>query len=208
MVSEFVHSFVTFLVILDPIGTAAIFAVLTRGVALAQRREIAWRGILIAGAILFAFAFAGEPLLQALGISLPALRIAGGALLFLLAIDMVFARPSGIRSPTRPEQREAEQRDDVAVFPLAFPLIAGPGALTSVALLMGRSISPAITAGILATLLVVLGLTLLALLHAGAVVRFLGITGANVVGRLLGVILAAFAAQFLLDGVASLMARG
>jgi multiple antibiotic resistance protein len=201
MTREFLYNFVALFVIIDPIGSAAIFAGLLREVPPPLRHRVAWRGTLIAGLLLLAFAFGGEPLLRALGISLPAFRIAGGILLFLLATEMVFARKSGIRSTTLPEQEETAHSHDVSVFPLAFPLLAGPGAFTSIVLLMGRATSPAATATVIAALVAVLGVTLLLLLAAGQVVRHLGITGSNVVSRGLGVILAALAAQLVLDGI-------
>lgn len=197
-----VSSFVTLFVVIDPVGVAVIAGSLTQGLSAETRRSVAWRGTLIAGALLLAFAFGGDALLEALGITLPALRIAGGILLFLLSVDMVFARSSGIRSPTKPEQEEANQRNDIAVFPLAFPLLAGPGALTSIVLLMGRADKIAGMALVIAALVAVLILSLLALRFADTVTSFLGVTGANVVGRLSGVILAALAAQFVLDGLA------
>lgn len=201
MFAQIAHSFVTLFVILDPVGCAAIFAGLMRGAPEAFRRRMAWHGTAIASGILLAFAFGGQLLLEALGISLPAFRIAGGILLFLLATDMVFARPSGIRGPTAPEQKEAERSRDISVFPLAFPLLAGPGALTSIVLLMGRAASPLAMTGVIAALAAVMALTLAALLSAGQVMRLLGVTGANVVSRVLGIILAALAAQFVLDGI-------
>jgi multiple antibiotic resistance protein len=177
---ELFYAFVTLFVIVDPVGTAVIFAGLTQSWTHRERSEAAWRGATIAAILLLVFALAGDPLLHALGVTLAAFHIAGGILLFLLAIDMAFARPSGIHAPTAPEREEARKRDDVAVFPLAFPLIAGLGALA-----------------------VVLALTLAALLQASRLARLLGVTGGNVVGRVLGVILAAIAAQFVLDGIAA-----
>jgi len=132
-------SAVALMVTIDPIGTGPVFAALTRGSDDAHRRRMAVKGVVIAAVILFVFAFVGEFLLRALGIGFPAFRIAGGILLLLLAIDMAFARPSGLRSTTEPEQEEASHKDDISVFPLAIPLIAGPGALTSLLLLMGRA---------------------------------------------------------------------
>jgi multiple antibiotic resistance protein len=204
---DIVSGFVTLFVVLDPIGVAVVGGTLTRGLSAEARRGIAWRGTLIAGVLLVVFAFGGAPLLLALGISLSAFRVAGGILLFLLSIDMVFARPSGIRNPTEPERQEAIQRNDIAVFPLAFPLLAGPGALTSIVLLMGRETSAFGRAGILAALAAVLALALLALLYAGGVARLLGVTGANVVGRVLGIVLAALAAQFVLDGITAWLSK-
>jgi multiple antibiotic resistance protein len=202
-----VSAFVTLFVVIDPVGVAVVAGGLTHGMSREARRSIAWRGVVIATAILILFAFGGEWLLRALGIALPALRVAGGLLLFLLSVDMVFARPSGIRNPTGPEQAEANQRNDIAVFPLAFPLLAGPGAMTSVVLLMARAGGPANMAGVIAALIVVLGLALLVLRFTDRVTGLLGLTGANVVGRVSGVILAALAAQFVLDGLAQALPR-
>jgi multiple antibiotic resistance protein len=207
MTVQLVYAFVTLLVIIDPVGTAAVFAGLTRGASDEFARRMAWRATLIAGALILAFALLGDTLLAALGISLPAFRIAGGLLLFLLATEMVFARPSGIRAPTVPEQEEAARSTDVSVFPLAFPLLAGPGALTSIVLLMERARSTVEAAGVIAALVAVLALTLLALRFAAWVMRRLGVTGANVISRVLGIILAALAAQLVLDGVAEFLRR-
>jgi len=202
MLEHLLHGVVALLVIIDPVGSAAIFAALMRGAPEPYRRRMAWRGALIAGILVLAFAFVGAPLLDALGITLPAFRVAGGVLLFLLAVDMVFARPSGIRYPTPREEEEAEHRADISVFPLAFPLLAGPGALTSIVLLMARAPSPLEAAGVVLALVVVMAVTLALLLAASQVLRLLGVTGTNVVGRVLGIILAALAAQYVLDGVA------
>jgi multiple antibiotic resistance protein len=205
MPHQIVDSFITFLVVLDPIGVAVIFAGLMRGAPGPLRRRMAWRSTLIAAILLFGFAAGGALLFDALGISLPAFRIAGGLLLFLLATDMVFARHSGIRNPTRPEQEEAADSDDISVFPLAFPLLAGPGALTSVVLLIGRAETQFAVAAVVGSLIAVLALTLVALLAADRLMRVLGVTGANVVGRVLGIILAALAAQFVIDGIEGML---
>jgi multiple antibiotic resistance protein len=202
-----IYSFVTLLVIVDPIGTAALFTGLTQGWTESERRGSAKLGVAVAAILLLAFAFGGEALMRALGISLSALRIAGGILLFLLATDMVLARPSGVRGITLGERAEAAQREDVAVFPLAFPLISGPGALTSVVLLMGAAHSWTDIAGVVVSIIVVLGLTLIALLWATRIGKLLGVTGTNVIGRVLGVVLAALAAQFVLDGIAAWLPR-
>lgn len=203
LMPEFALSaFVTFLVILDPPGTAALFAAMTRNIADGHRRVMAWRASFMAGTMLFAFALGGEWLLGSLGITLPAFRVAGGILLFLLAADMVFARQSGLRSTTPMENEEAATREDITVFPLAFPLIAGPGAMTSVVLMMGRAQGePARQLVVLAVLLVVMAILLVMLLSAGHILRLLGMTGAHVVSRVLGIILAALALQFVLDGL-------
>src|SRR6185312_11246086 len=204
---QLVSAFVTLFVVVDPVGVAVVGGGLTHGLSRDSRRSIAMRGTLIAGVLLILFAFGGEWRLRALGIGVPALRVAGGVLLFLLAIDMVFARPSGIRNPTAPEQEEASHRNDIAVFPLAFPLLAGPGALTSVVLLMARAGTPADSALVIGALMAVLVLAFLALRFTDRVTRLLGVTGANVVGRISGVILAALAAQFVLDGLAEGLPR-
>ena len=196
------YSFVTLFVIIDPIGCAVIFAALMRGAPEEQRRQAALRGTMVAALLLLAFATGGEWILDILGITLPAFRVAGGILLFLLATDMVFARPSGIRTPTPPEQQEAVHKMDITVFPLAFPLLAGPGALTSIVLLIGKANSALAVAGVIAALAAVMAITALALLTAPQLMRFLGVTGANVIGRILGIVLAALAAQLVLDGFA------
>jgi len=202
MLEAFAYSLVTLVVIIDPVGTAAIFAAMMRGATDPFRHRTAIQATLIAGLMLLAFAVFGQPFLEALGITLPAFRIAGGLLLFLLATDMVFARPSGIRNPTLPEQEEAARSADLSVFPLAFPLLAGPGALTSIVLLMDRAETMAAAAAVIAALAVTLALTLAVLLLAAQVMRVLGLTGANVIGRVLGIVLAALAAQLVLDGAA------
>lgn len=202
MLETALTAFVAFFVILDPPGTAAIFAAMTRNVADPHRRVMARRATVMAGMMLFAFAIAGEWLLGALGITLPAFRVAGGILLFLLAADMVFARQSGLRSTTPIEDAEAAAREDITVFPLAFPLIAGPGAMTSVVLMMGGANGePLRQLAVLAVLGAVMVILLAMLLSAGHILRILGLTGAHVVSRVLGIILAALALQFVLDGL-------
>ena len=193
---------VALLVTLDPLGTGPIFAALTRGDPPEHRRRMAVKGVLIAAGILFVFAFGGEALLHALGIGFPAFRIAGGILLLLLAVDMVFARPSGLRTTTASEEEEASQRGDISVFPLAIPLIAGPGALTTVLLLMGQAAGdPWRQAVVLGVLAAALAAVLAALLAAGWISRALGVTGINVIDRVLGILLAALACQFVIDGL-------
>jgi multiple antibiotic resistance protein len=208
MLRQFVIDLVTLFVVVDPVGVAVIFASLMRHANDEARRRAAIVATGIAAILLLAFALFGRPFLGALGISIPAFRIAGGILLFLLATDMVFARPSGIRNPTVPEQAEAARSADVSVFPLAFPLLAGPGAFTSVVLLTGRATSPLEFADVIAALALVMGGCLVALLGAAYLVRFLGVTGANVVGRVLGIILAALAAQLVLDGITGFLGPG
>ena len=201
MFDLFVNSLIVMLVVVDPVGLAPMFAALTYGESPAEQRRAAIRGTLIAGAVLVVFVLAGDALLSALGIGMPAFQVAGGILLFLLAVDMVFARHSGLRSTTEREQREAETRKDISVFPLAIPLIAGPGALTSVLLMVGeQGGDPMVIGTVLAVVFVVLSVTLVSLLLSARIMGFMGETGANVVSRVLGVILAALAVQFVMDG--------
>lgn len=201
MMEHIVNSFIVLFIVVDPLGVASVFSSLTRGMCVASQRKMAIKGTALAAAILFVFFLVGEDLLKTLGIGLPAFRIAGGILLMLLAIDMVFARQSGLRSTTIREQHEAEEKEDISVFPLAFPLISGPGALTTILLMSSFPHEPLVKVGMLLTLLVVLGLTLLALLFAPSIMRTLGETGSNVISRLFGLILAALAAQYMIDGI-------
>lgn len=192
----------TLLVVIDPIGVAAIFAALTQRETDAYRIRTAFKGTLLAAGILTLFTVVGDPLLATLGISLAAFRVAGGVLLFLLAIDMVLARDSGLRSTTLRETEEAATREDISVFPLAIPLIAGPGAITSMLLLTGQG-SDGSTAVllVLGVMALVLAITLVALLMAGRIMRWIGVTGSGVVSRVLGILLAALAVQFVIDGL-------
>ncbi len=196
------NTFVMLFVVIDPIGLVPMFAALTYGGSDRYRHRMAVKGTMLAATVLVIFVFVGKPLLHVLGIGLPAFQIAGGALLFLLAIDMVFARQSGLRSTTAREQEEAEQRKDISVFPLAVPLIAGPGAITTVLLMSGSSGQTLMgTMARLLVLIAVLFLTLGSLLLTTRIMRFMGETGANTFTRTAGVILAALAVQFMLDGL-------
>jgi multiple antibiotic resistance protein len=201
MLELIVNNFVIFFVVIDPIGLAAIFATLTRGENHGHRERMAFRGVLLSAVILYLFFFAGDALLRALGIGVASFRIAGGALLFLLAIDMVFARQSGLRSTTSGEQAEAEARQDISVFPLAFPLIAGPGALTTVLLMTAHPGGALVSGVMLAIVGVVLAITWVMLIFAERVYHLLGETGTNVISRVLGVVLAALAVQYVVDGI-------
>ncbi len=196
-----ISTFVALLIVLDPIGTAPIFMGLTSGMSLKHRRRMALKGVGLSTMILLVFFFIGDTLLEWMGIGLPAFRIAGGILLLLLAIDMVFARQSGLRSTTDREQEEAEHKLDVSVFPLAFPLIAGPGAITTVLLMASSPVEPIISIGMLVVLLASLLVVLVALISATRIMHLLGETGANVITRLLGMLLAALAVQYILDGI-------
>ncbi|MGI9050551.1 MAG: MarC family protein [Rubrobacteraceae bacterium] len=196
----FFNAFVTLVVVVDPIGLAPIFVALTRGTSHGYQREAAIRGTLIGAGILFIFALLGDSLLGLLGIGFPAFRIAGGVLLFVLALDMIFARPTGMRARTVRDQEQDSYNQDISVFPLAIPLIAGPGAITTV-LLYTNGRGAAETAEILGVLIIVLLLVLVSLLLANRIMRLFGETGANVLARVLGVLLAALAVQFILDGL-------
>ncbi|MCP5149871.1 MAG: MarC family protein [Ectothiorhodospiraceae bacterium] len=203
MIDAFVVAFATFFATVGPLDIAPIFAALTVGSRAAERRRTALRGVAIAGIVLLTFALCGQWLLGRLGISLAALRTAGGVLLLLIAIDMVFARPSGGTGTTADETEEAHRRSDVAVFPLATPLIAGPGAMGAAILLMADAGGDlAREAAILAALAAVLLVALLACLGASQIQRVLGVTGLHVVSRVFGVLLAALAVQYVFDGVA------
>lgn len=204
MAETLLHAFVTFLVILDPPGTAVLFASMTAEAGAEYRRRMAVRAVVLSAVALAVFALAGKTLLTMLGISLAAFKVAGGLLLFLLAADMVFARRSGLRGTTPAEEEETAQKDDISVFPLAFPLIAGPGAMTSVVLMMGNTAGDTARQGaVLAVLGLVMAMLLAMLLAAGRVQDLLGKVGAHAISRVLGIVLAALAVQFVLDGVIS-----
>lgn len=195
-------AFVTLLATIGPIETAAVFAALTSGIHRRHRISLAVRATLVAGALLLAFALAGNLLLVLLHVSLPAFQIAGGLLLFLQALTLTFSK-AGLSSISDSEQQEAQQPGDIAVFPLAFPIIAGPGALSAVVLLMGRTEGWPSGITIVCLLVVCLVLTFAAMLGADRLSGWLGKTGADVVGRISGVLLAALAVQFVLDGLRS-----
>jgi multiple antibiotic resistance protein len=202
MTEALISVFVTLFVVIDPIGVAPLFMSLTPTETTAERRRLALKGVGIGAAILFVFGLFGEALLQALGIGMPAFRIAGGILLVLLSIDMLMARDSGLRNTTEDETQEGAARADISVFPLAIPLVAGPGAMTSIVLLMGEAEGDRRMQGaILATMAVVLVISLLCLLAAGALMKILGVTGVNVITRVFGIITAALGVQFVIDGV-------
>ena len=203
MTELFLSAFVTLFVVLDPPGMAPIYAALTAKETDAARRVIALRGTLIAGIILIPFAFVGEWVLRMLGVTIDSFRIAGGLLLFMVAVDMIFAHETPLRRTTPGETEEASQRGDISVFPLAIPLIAGPGAMTTVVLLMQQADGEIMSQGVvIAVLVLVLALVLLGLLLATRMMRLIGVTGANVITRVLGVILGALAVQYVVDGMA------
>lgn len=193
-------SFVTLLVTIGPIETAVVFASLTAGVHRSERLSLAVRSTAIAGLVLLLFAIGGNFVLGLLHISLPAFRVAGGLLLFLQALSLTFSGP-GLSSISDGERSDAERPGDIAVFPLAFPLIAGPGALSAAVLLMGRTEGGIEAAGVIAMIAICLGLTFAAMRAAERLVAMLGATGADVVRRISGVLLAGLAVQFIFDGL-------
>jgi len=201
MIELFGSALVTFLVIIDPPGCAPIFASLTSGTSAAHRRAMAVRSSFIAWCILLFFALLGEPLLRTLGISLSAFRLAGGIMLFMIALDMVFERRTERREERAKEIEGTPQAEDISVFPMAIPMIAGPGSIASVMLLTSRAEGLAQDLTVLAAMTAVILLTMIALLAAGPLMRFIGAKLEAMITRILGVILAALAAQFVLDGL-------
>ena len=200
-----VSAAVTLLVVVDPVGLAPTFLSVTSGLPAVARRNVAVRAAVTAGAILAGAAIIGDWLLRQLGITLPAFRIAGGLLLFSIASEMVF----GVRIER--QSRDAEQAIEehvrnIAAFPLAFPLMAGPGAITATVLLAGRTDSnPVAFAALLGVISAVLALCYVTFRAAGRVARTLGITGNVVLARLLGVLLAALAVQYVIDGIRAVL---
>jgi multiple antibiotic resistance protein len=200
VIELFVSAFVTLLVVIDPPGCAPIFASVTAGTTAAHRRAMAFRSVAIASGILLFFGLLGEDLLRVLGISLSAFRIAGGIMLFLIAIDMVFEKRTE-RRESRAQEVSAREPEDISVFPMAIPMIAGPGSIASIMLLMARAEGLIPSLVVLGALLTTLLLTLLCLLAAGPLMRFLGNKMEAMITRLLGVLLAAMAVQFVIDGL-------
>ncbi|MEQ1687430.1 MAG: MarC family protein [Sphingopyxis sp.] len=208
MIELFISAFVTLFVVIDPPGCAPIYASLTSGADARQRRSMAIRATLISGAILVGFALFGEDLLRALHIDLDSFRIAGGIMLFIIAVDMVFEKRTERREKRAEGVRATPEVEDVSVFPMAMPMIAGPGSIASVMLLVSQNDGLERAAVIFGALLSVLLLTLAALLAAGPIMRVVGGKFEAVITRLLGVLLAALAAQFVIDGLkASFMAN-
>ncbi len=200
MIELFLSAFATLFVVIDPPGCAPIYAGLTKGANAVQQRGMAIRAVLIASAILLVFALVGEALLRTLGISLNAFRIAGGIMLFLIALEMVFEKRQERREDRAQKIIETPEVEDVSVFPMAMPMIAGPGSIATTMLLVSRSDGPSETALVFGALILVLALTLGALLAAGPLMRLLGAKIESVITRLLGVLLAALAIQFVIDG--------
>lgn len=198
MLALFTSALASFLVIIDPPGCAPIFASLTAGTPADHRRKMAIRSSLIAWCILLFFALLGRPLLHALGITLASFRLAGGIMLFVIALEMVFER----RTQKREERANSvEAADDISVFPMAIPMIAGPGSIATAMLLTSRAEGFSETSIVLGAMSLVILLTMAALLAAGPIMRLIGTKIEAMITRVLGVILAALAAQFVVDGV-------
>lgn len=191
-------AFVTLFVIIDPIGLAPLFIVLTKGMTPARRRKIAIQACIVGAVLLAFFGWFGEFILTKIGIGMPAFRISGGILLFLIAVEMLFEK----RTQRREQSVEADDGDDPSVFPMAIPLIAGPGALATMILLTGQQsgnlYGQLMVHGVMLSVVLIL---FVLLLTAGFWDRLLGHTGNNVITRLLGMFLAALAVQFVLDGL-------
>ncbi len=189
-------------VVVDPLGTAAVFAALTRGMDIAAQRRIAVKGVIIAAAILTTFSLVGEMLLHNMNISLPAFRVAGGLLLFVTAFRMIM----GLHDPDQINSGKSAYRDrsDISVFPLAIPLLAGPGCMTAITMFATASHNMVEYGEVMVATYLVLGIALGCLFGAGMLGRFFGPTGYGIITRVMGILLAAMAVQFIADGLLEL----
>jgi multiple antibiotic resistance protein len=201
MIALFLSAFVTLFVVIDPPGCEPIFASLTKDSNTAHRRAMAIRSTAVASAILLIFALLGEDLLRTLGISLDAFRIAGGIMLFLIALEMVFEKRTQRRETRAAEVSRDPEHDDISIFPMGIPMIAGPGSIATMMLLMARSHGLTESLIVVAALAAVMVLMVISLLAAGAIMRVLGPKLEAMITRVLGVLLAALASQFVIDGV-------
>ncbi|MEX6507653.1 MarC family protein [Jiella sp. M17.18] len=197
--------FVTLFVILDPLGLVPMFLALTLGAGAAERRELAFRASVIAFAILAVFALTGPMVLEGLGITLGAFRVAGGLFLFWIGFELVFEKRNERKGRSAIHAVDEPEAADIAAFPLAIPLMAGPGAISAVILLAGNLPTVVGKAGLLLVIFVALAATFACLALAHSLDRFIGATGRAVISRLLGVLLAALAVQFVADGAAALV---
>jgi len=197
----FLSAFVTLFVVIDPPGCAPIYAGLTKGATPQQARSMALRATWIASIILLIFALFGQELLGALHIELNSFRIAGGLMLFFIAFDMVFEKRTQRREERAEKIAQTPEIEDVSVFPMAMPMLAGPGAIAAVMLLMNEAEGWPEMFEVLAALAAVLAITAAALVAAGPLIRLLGDKVEAVITRLLGVLLAALAAQYVIDGL-------
>jgi multiple antibiotic resistance protein len=201
VIELYLSALVTFFVVIDPPGCAPIYAGLTHGATPAHRRSMAIRAVVVAAIILFVFAAVGEAMLKALGVSLSAFRIAGGIMLFLIALEMVFEKRTERREDRAAKIAQSPEVEDVSIFPMAMPMIAGPGSIASVMLMMSRNHGFEKVSVVIAALATILALTLVALLAAGPLMRLLGARIEAVITRILGVLLGALAVQFVIDGI-------
>ncbi|MCT4657106.1 MAG: MarC family protein [Cohaesibacter sp.] len=200
------NAFITLFVTIDPLGLAPIFLAITSGASKNERLRIAFRSVITAAFILISFALIGQAILSVLGISLGAFRIAGGILLFVIAFEMVFEKRKERKSKSAQKALTDDEIHNIAVFPLAIPLISGPGAISAVLLLSSKSADWVEQGSVLFIIFVVLALVLLMFSLASPVEKLLGSNGRNILTRLLGVLLAALSIQFIVDGVKSIMA--
>ena len=201
-VDLFMSAFAVLFVIIDPPGCAPMFATLTQGTSKKHQRVMAFKSVAVAAGILFVFAFFGEHIFNALGIDFDALRIAGGIMLFIIALQMVFEKRTEQREHRVEEALEInDDPEDISVFPMGIPMIAGPGTIASLLLFMSHDPSPIDMFSIMAALTAVLFITLISFLIAGFLMKLMGKTFTNVLTRVLGFLLAALAAQFVIDGV-------
>ena len=203
MLEQAIKFFIVFFVVVEPISLIPVFSGLTEGASSAYRHKMALKSVLVASGIILLFALVGAGFLGAMGIAIDSFRIFGGLLLFLIALEMVFARESGTRTSSD-EKVESRKRADISVFPLAFPFMAGPGALTTILLWFGPipvTQHPVQFLLMFACSLVVLACCLFAMWVAGPLMRIMGVTGTNVANRLFGVVLGALAVQFVIDGL-------
>ncbi|MFL5237505.1 MAG: MarC family protein [Rhizomicrobium sp.] len=201
MFHVFLSAFTTLFVAIGPVEVAAMFLALTPGIDARTKRRLALVAAGAAAGILLAFAVGGTELLRLIGVGLPAFRTAGGVLLLMTSAEMLLRRHTGLTSITPPEEMEAKQQPDIAIFPLAIPLTAGPGSMTAIVLLMGRAHTHLTQGMVLSALLLNILLTFGAMLMSQALMRVLGTTGVNVVARVSGILLAALAMQFIFDGL-------
>ena len=197
----FLSAFITLFVVIDPPGCAPIYAGLTKGATQAQRRNMAIRAAFIAGVILLFFALFGEQLLAALHIDLDSFRIAGGLMLFWIAFEMVFEKRTQRREERAEKLAATPEVEDVSIFPMAIPMLAGPGAIAAIMLLMNEANDLAQTITVLGALAAALFITMLALIAAGPLMRLFGDKVEAAITRVLGVLLAALAAQYVIDGL-------
>jgi multiple antibiotic resistance protein len=193
---------VMLLVTIGPLETAAIFGVLTAAARRPERRRLAFRSVVIAGGVLVVFAIGGMKFLGLLQVGMPAFEVAAGILLLLQSIELIFGHPAGLSTLTKSEEREAQRSDEIAVFPLAIPLIAGPASITATMLLMGQAgTDPVRVVVLFLMLLLALALTYAALILVDPLGRALGVIGTNVIARITGILLAALAVQFIFAGI-------